>query len=375
LRILVTAAALLVGAATARSMPSLSIAYHCDDHAAPLFDACLYPSDFRARYGLNLRQVDERESYSLLDRGRSTLSLKLTGFRTDSEVLDAVLSGSAQVGILESEEVLGAVLKGLPVRIVAPLQRAEDFLEADSAVPAKDWGEFIDWVRARAKPTVVWYIGRYPMAVLGFMQALEYEHLKYATDVRGLPSNPESVKVRLVPVDDLAALAAGLSARACDAALLPEPSAARVEHQGWRRLARTDILPPGRFEDHPGTVIIATDSAIRRGGDDINRFLELMAVASHYANIRTRNTLAAVCRWLGTSPELESVALSGMGFSSRPDIAFTTGIWNWYFTLRLRNAVPPRLAGYMEEQDWLGVPYDSLLLAPALDRAGARIIR
>jgi hypothetical protein len=64
-----------------------------------------------------------------------------------------------------------------------------------------------------------------------------------------------------------------------------------------------------------------------------------------------------------------------MGFSSRPDVAFTPGIWNWYFALRLRNAVPQSLAGYMEEKDWLGVPYDSLLLMPALDRAGTRIIR
>jgi hypothetical protein len=29
----------------------------------------------------------------------------------------------------------------------------------------------------------------------------------------------------------------------------------------------------------------------------------------------------------------------------------------------------------MEEKDWLGIPYDSLLLMPALDRAGARIIK
>jgi hypothetical protein len=64
-----------------------------------------------------------------------------------------------------------------------------------------------------------------------------------------------------------------------------------------------------------------------------------------------------------------------MDFSSRPDAAFTTGIWNWYFALRLRNAVPRELAGYMEENDWLGVPYDSLILMPALDRAGARIVK
>jgi hypothetical protein len=82
-----------------------------------------------------------------------------------------------------------------------------------------------------------------------------------------------------------------------------------------------------------------------------------------------------VDKWLGTPPALESIAMANIGFSSRSDFTFTTGIWNWYFALRLRKALPDSLAGYMEEKDWLGIPYDSLLLMPALDRAGARIIK
>jgi ABC-type nitrate/sulfonate/bicarbonate transport system substrate-binding protein len=358
------------------AVPSLTIAYNRSDHAAPLFAACIYPEDFRVRYGLYLRRVSERESYSLLDRGHNLLSLKLVGFRTDSEVLDAILSGGAQVGILASEEVLGTVLKGRPARIISPLQRAEDFLMASPAVPAANWAEFIERVKTQAAPTTVGYLGRYSMTVLGFMQALEYEHVRYTASVPGLQTGPESAKVKLVQADDRTALAAELSSGRCDAALLPEPAATWVEVlRGCHRIARIDILPPGRFEDRPGTVIAATDSAIDHRGKDIARFLELMAVATHYANNRTQNTLAAVCKWLGTSPELESMPLARMGFSSRPDATFTTGIWNWYFALRLRNAVPRELAGYMEEKDWLGVPYDSLLLMPTLDRAGARIIK
>jgi hypothetical protein len=144
---------------------------------------------------------------------------------------------------------------------------------------------------------------------------------------------------------------------------------------GNRAIGRIDILPPGRFEDRPGTIIAATDSVIRRQGEAVGRFLELMAVATHYTNNHTSNTLTAVDRWLGNPPVLESIAMGNIGFSSRPDFTFTTGIWNWYFALRLRNAVPESLAGYMEEKYWLGVPYDSLLLMPALDRAGARIVR
>ncbi len=46
-----TIAALLLLATVAWAVPSLTIAYRRDDHAAPLFDACLYPKDFRAHSG------------------------------------------------------------------------------------------------------------------------------------------------------------------------------------------------------------------------------------------------------------------------------------------------------------------------------------
>jgi NitT/TauT family transport system substrate-binding protein len=389
--LVVTAACLCEAArrqAAPAAVPELTVAYRRDNLAAPLYVACLYPKDFRVRYGLYLKQARPRELYDLLDlpvRGRTqtggprnTLSLRLASFDTDSAVLAALLSGGAQVGILASEEVLTAVMTGSPVKIIAPLQRRGDLLVVNRSVKAADWKEFIAWVKAQNRPLAIGYIGRYSMTVLGFTQALEYENLKYEATVpgRGLAQGTDSAKVRLVQMSDWDVLAARLASGRLDAAVLQEPAATWVSaYYGNRAIGRIDILPPGRFEDRPGTVIAATDSTIRAQGEDAGRFLELMAVATHYLNNRTRNTLAAVSKWLVTSPTLESIALGNIGFSSRPDFTFTTGIWNWYFALRLRNAVPESLAGYMEEKDWLGVPYDSLLLMPALDRAGARIIR
>jgi hypothetical protein len=367
-----TIAALLLLAAAAGAVPSLTVAYHRDDHAAPLFDACLYPNDFRERYGLYLKQAGELDSYSLFDGKHRTLSLRLASFDTDSAVLAALLSGSAQVGILASEEVLGAVLKGRPVRIVAPLQHAGDMLVVNGSIPVTDGKEFFAWAKGQNRQVTVGHVGSHSMTVLGFCQALEYENVTYER----IPPAPETTRIRLVRFEDWVVLAVQLELGQIDAAILQEPAATLVSAvDGNRTIGRIDILPPGRFEDRPGSIIAATDSTISTRGEDVGRFLELMAVATHYANNRTRNTLAAVCRWLDMSPGLESIPLGNIGFSSRPDAAFTTGIWNWYFALRLRNAVPESLAGYMEEKDWLGVPYDSLLLMPALERAGARIIR
>ncbi len=362
---------LVVTAAAPAAVPQLTVAYRRDDHAAPLYAACLYEKDFDLRYGLHLKQVKSRTRYDLFDGPRSTLSLRLASFDTDSAVLAALLSGRAQVGILASEEVLTAVLAGKPARIIAPLQRRGDMLVTGFLVPATDYKEFLAWVRAHDQPVAVGYIGRNSMTLLGFMQALEYGKIKHGRD-----SLDSDAKVNLVEVKDRAAVARELEQGRLDAAVLQEPAATLVSAaDGNRTIGRIDILPPGRFEDRPGTIIAATDSVIRTQGEAVGRFLELMAVATHYANNRTHNTLAAVDKWLRTSPALESIAMSNIGLSSRPDFTFTTGIWNWYFALRLKHAVPESLAGYMEEKDWLGVPYDSLLLMPALDRAGARIIR
>jgi ABC-type nitrate/sulfonate/bicarbonate transport system substrate-binding protein len=373
-----TTAALLLLATLARAVPELTVAYRSDDHAAPLFDACLYAKDFRARYGLHLKEVKPQAQYSLLDGKRQTLSLRPASYTSDTAVLSALLSGDAQVVILSSEAMLAAVLLGRKVKIIAPLQHGSDLLVVDPSVPAANWEEFAAWVKERDRVTTVGYLGKYSMAALGLTQALEHENVNYAGTVpgRGLCAKPESAKVKLFRADDRAALAAELSSGRFDAAVLEEPVAAWLNAlRNCRTIDRTDTVPPGRFENHPGTVIAATVSTIRDRGEDLSQFLELAAVATHYADSHPENAHAAVCQWLGTSPQQESVALGNMRFSSTPDAAFTGGIWNWYLALRERRAVPRNLAGYRQEKDWLGVPYDSLLLKPALERASKRITR
>jgi ABC-type nitrate/sulfonate/bicarbonate transport system substrate-binding protein len=375
-----TIAVLLLFATAAGAVPSLTVAYHREDHAAPLFAACLYPKDFRARYHLYLKEVKPRQLYTLIDGKRSTLSLRLASFDSDSAVLAAIRLDSAQVGILASEDVLTAVITtGLNIRIIAPLQQGGDRLVVNPSVPAADWKEFLAWVRARNRPTTIGYIGQYSTAALGLTQALEYEKVNYTGTVPGrdLSPKPESAKVNLIRADDRVALAAELSSGTFDAAVLQEPAATWVSVlQGSRAIGRTDVLPPGRFENRPGTVIAATGKAIVKRGEDLSRFLELMAVANHYANDHRQNTLAAVNKWLDAPPALESIAMGNIGFSSRPDTNFTTGIWNWYHALLLRKAVPHPFAvpGDMDEEHWLRM-YHSLLLKPALERAEARITK
>jgi ABC-type nitrate/sulfonate/bicarbonate transport system substrate-binding protein len=371
---------LLLLATAAWALPSLTIAYHREDHAAPLFDACLYPKDFQARYRLYLKEVKPRELYTLVDGKKSVLSLRLVSFDSDTAIVNALRLDSAQVGILATEDVLAAVMTtALNVRIIAPLQQGGDLLVVNPSVPAADCREFLAWVKTQSQPVTVGYIGQYSMGALGLTQALEHEKINYTGTLPGrdLSPKPESAKVKLIRVDDRVALAAELSSGRFDAAVLEEPAATWVSMlQGSRVIGRTDFLPPGRFEDRPGTVIAAPGRSIVKQGNDLTSFLELMAVATHYANNNRHNTLAAVAKWLDAPPALESLAMHDIAFTSRPDASFTGGIWNWYNALKLRTAVP-HLLGLpveMDQKHWLRM-YDSLQLTPALERAEERIAK
>jgi len=362
-------ALVLVVLAHAAPVPRLVVGYRFDDHAAPLYDACIFPGEFKSRYGLFLREVARHEQYDLYDGSRPLLFLSLRPGDTDSAVLQALLSGSSDVGILAAEPVMRARLDGKPVRVIAALERRGDMLVVNESVPASDWVGFVKWVKARTRPVVVGYAGRESMTLLGFEQALEYENIRYSRD-----SLDPKAQVRLVGTKP--GPGTELRPGRLDAAVLSEPAATLAGSEpGNRVITSIDTLPPNRFEDRPGTVIAATDSGIRARGPDIGRFLELMGVATHYANNRTHNTLVAATRWLGTSPQFESTAMVHIGYSSMPDRAFRNGLWNWYFALRLKGQVPDSLSGFMDRDEWLGIPYDSSLVGPALDRAGTRIIR
>ncbi|MBM3316197.1 hypothetical protein FJY71_10265, partial [candidate division WOR-3 bacterium] len=308
------------------------------------------------------KPVRHKEVYSLRQGRRPALTLKLEAQPGDHRVAERLALNDVPVGILSPENVMRAVLDGFPVRVVAPLQSGGDVLVAWPDSAGDSWRSFVDWVRVSDRPVRVGYVPREPNALFAFEQALEYENA--------------SGRVTLFRLIDYDVLVRALDEGTLDAAVLANPAAGEVAAaSGSRLLCSLNDLPPDRFENSPSTVIAATDSVLAADSRSVGLFLELMACATHYANNRTAATRAAAARWLETTPAEESAAFSTYRFSSLPDWHFRTGLWNWFFALRLKNQVPARYAGLMAPDEWYGIPYDSSPAIPALGRAGARIIR
>lgn len=339
---------------------TLTVALRPDNHAAPLYAACRYEQEFARRYGLSLRPVEPGFRYDLYDGRTRTLVLRLAPQPTDADVIGALATGRADVGLVAQELVQLGVISGWPLRIIAPLQHGGELLVAGPGLGITAWTAFA--AEAARRPLTVGFIGPEPAAAFALEQALDFAGLKHSR------REGDTVAVRLVELAGPGPLASALAAGAVDAAALRGPAPGPV-------VCELGELPPDRFYRAPGTVVAATSAGIARRAAAIRRFLELLGVATHYANNCTRNTITATSAWLGHERAAESLSLERIGFSSLPDLEFGDGIWNWYFALRLSGRLTGPLAGYPERDAWLGVPYDSTLLWPALERAGARIIR
>lgn len=340
---------------------TLTVSYRADNRCAPLYAACLYGRQFRQRYGLWLKPVRPNERYLLYSGCRPVLDLLLESQPGDKRVAERLAWGDVPMGIVSPEEVMRALLDSFPVHIVAPLQSGGDILLIHPDLPIDSWASFTDYLRRVSRPLRLAYVPREPNCLFAFEQALEYENL----------SN-KAVLFRMTGYD---VLAQALIECTLDGAILANPAATEVAlATGCRTVCRLNDLPPNRFENSPSTVIAAHDSAIQTDRAAIEKFLELMACATHFANEQTAATRAAARQWLQMAEE-ESTSFNTYRFSSRPDWYFRSGIWNWFFALRLKNQVPARYAGLMDADDWFGIPYDSSLIIPAIERAGARIIR
>ncbi|MEO0078685.1 MAG: hypothetical protein ABIK86_06790 [candidate division WOR-3 bacterium] len=363
--------ALLAAPAGSNPVPVLKVGYRTDNHAAPLYAACLYPGDFQRRYGMYFKERTYRQRYDLYDNRQCVLGVQLVGFESDQEVIAALVSDSVQVGFASAEEVMLATIADKGTRIIAPFQYRGDMLLVGRHLDVTNWAEFVAWLKTQEQQVRIGFVGAEPAALHCLDQALEFEAVRRTRDTLD-----STAAVLFVRVSTWSELAQGLHEGWLDAATVRQPEATFVHRTGGCKIVgEIHDLPPNRFENRPGTVVASTDRAIAARKQEISKFLELMGLATHYANNQTRNTLVGTARWLGTSPEAESAALVGTAFSSMPSLAFRDGLWNWYFALRLRQALPDSLDDFMAWDEWLGIPYDSSLVVPALDRAGARFIR
>ncbi|MBN2537304.1 ABC transporter substrate-binding protein [candidate division WOR-3 bacterium] len=366
----VAASVLFVACPGTSETTVLRVGHVGHDHHAALYVAANAGEAFKDLYGIWLKEVRPRELYELFDGGRKVAEVELYKAGGGTEMPTMMSQGAFDIGFGGVAAIEFFVDKGSPMRMIAPLHSKGDMLVVNPGVPAGNWPEFVAWLKAQPRQVNVGYKSPVAVALLIFQRALDHEGISYTGDKANT-----SAKVLLVNVKEEANLNAALQSGQVSAYVSNNPWCAIAEEKGFGRcVTELHDLPPGVFKDHPCCAIAGNDSAVARHSGAVEKFLELMAVASHFINTEPEKAAEYTAGWIGTTPGLEVASMGTSGYSMEPDVAFRDGMWVWYQEMVGLNKIGDRLKGVSREE-FERLSYNFGPLEKALAGAAKRIKR
>ncbi|HDQ98991.1 MAG TPA: ABC transporter substrate-binding protein [candidate division WOR-3 bacterium] len=359
---------LVIGCGGQSEVPVLRVGHVGHDHHSALYVAGNAGEEFKELYGIWLKEIRPRELYELYDGTKRVAEVELYKAGGGSEMPTMMSQGAFDIGFGGVAAIEFFVDKGSPLRMIAPLHSKGDMLVVNPGVPAGNWPEFINWLKARPGQVNVGYKSPVAVALLIFQRALDHEGISYTGD-----KGNASAKVLLVNVKEEANLNAALQSGQILAYVSNNPWCAIAESKGFgRAIAELHNLPPGVFEDHPCCGIAGNDSAVARHPEAVAKLLELFAVASHYIATEPEKTAELVGQWLGISPEVILASMATSGYSMEPDAAFRDGMWVWYEEMVGLGRITDKLKG-VSRAEFEALSYNFGPLEKALAGAAKRI--
>jgi len=370
MQVLVSVCLLAVASAFAQpgKLPVLKVGHVGHDHHSALFVACLAGAQFQKPYDIWFEEVRPKELYKLHDGKKVVCEVELYKAGGGSDMPAAMSQGTFDVGFGGVAAVAFFVDKGSPLKMIAPLHSKGDMLVMKTDLKLDSWQKFIEWVRAQTKQVRIGFKNPIAVAELIFKRALKEEGITFTNDAADTKS-----KILFVLMKDEANLNTGLQTDQIEGYVSNNPWCAIAEAKGIGKcVAELHDLPPGIFKDHPCCCIAGNSAAMAKQGAQIQKFLELMAVSTHYIASHPAEAAALVAKWIGTTPEVEQVSMATSGYSMEPDQAFYDGMWVWYQEMVKAEKINGALKDKTREE-FEGLTYDFSLLKPALAGAQKRL--
>ena len=365
----VVAAAVLFTACPGPSeTPVLKVGHVGHDHHSALYVAAMAGETFKDLYGIWFKEVRPKDLYELYEGGKKIAEVELYKAGGGSKMPTMMSQGDFDVGFGGVAAVAFFVDKGSPMKMIAPLHSKGDMLVVEPDNKLNSWEEFVEWVKGYEGQVRVGYKNPVAVAKLVFQRALEHEGITYTGDVANTRA-----QVLLINMKGEKNLIPGLQTDQIDAYVSNNPWCAIAEDKGVGHcVTELHDLPPGSFKDHPCCCIAANNEAMKTYATPIQKFLELMAVSTHYINTERDKTSELVGKWIGTTPEVEVISLATSGYSMEPDETFKAGMWTWYNEMAGLDKISDQLKEVTREE-FDAKLYDFSLLDKALAGAKKRI--
>lgn len=346
---------------------TLKVGHVGHDHHTALFVALDNASELARQSGIDVKVVEDRKFYELLDRGRKVADLEIVKVGGASKMPTALAQDVIEVGLGGVAPVLASTDSGAPVKLIAPLHSKGDMFVVKPDFPAKTWKEFVTMAKTADKPLRIGYKNPVAVAKLVFEEALRHEGITYGGD----PAQT-GLKVQMINVKGGGKLNVSLGSGLIDgyAGNNPFPAIA-VETGVGRIVCDLEELPPGTFRDHPCCCIAANAKAMKEKSEAIVDLLVLLIQGSEMINSDMDKAVAAAVRWIGTSESVERMSIPTSGYSMEPSAQWHRTMGKWMEAMDGLGVFKNKLKD-LQPTDVPRVAYDLSLLEKARNKLAQR---
>ncbi|MBN2316378.1 MAG: ABC transporter substrate-binding protein [Sedimentisphaerales bacterium] len=346
---------------------TLKVGHVGHDHHTALFVALDNASEFAKQSGIDVKVIEDRKFYELLDQGKKVADLEILKVGGASKMPTALAQDVIEVGLGGVAPVLASADSGAPVKLIAPLHYKGDMFVVKPDFPAKTWKEFVEIAKATDKPIRIGYKNPVAVAKLVFEEALKHEGITFGGD----PARTD-LQVQMINVKGGDKLNISLGSNVIEgyAGNNPFPAIA-VETGAGRIICDLEDLPPGTFRDHPCCCIAANTKAIEGKSEAIVDLMVLFMQGTETINSDLDKAVASAVRWIGTSESVERMSIPTSGYSMEPTERWNLTMGKWIEAMNGLDIFKGKLKD-LEPTEVPNVAYDLTLLEKARNKLAER---
>ena len=346
---------------------TLKVGHVGHDHHTALFVALDNATEFAGQSGIDVKVVEDRKFYELLDQGRKVADIEIMKVGGASKMPTALAQDVIEIGFGGVSPVLASTDSGAPVKLIAPLHYKGDMFVVKPDFPAKTWKEFVALAKAAEKPLRIGYKNPVAVAKLVFEEALAHEGIVFGGD-----PTKAGLQVQMINVKGGSKLNVSLGSGLIDGYAGNNPFPAIAVEKGIGRIVcDLEDLPPGTFRDHPCCCIAANAKAIERKSGAIVDLFVLLMQGTEMINSDPDKAVAAAVRWIGTSESVERMSIPTSGYSMEPSEQWHRTMGKWSEAMAGLGVFKNKLKG-LEPSDIPSVAYDLSLLEKARNKLAQR---
>lgn len=295
----------------------LKVAYLTSDHDAPLFVAAEYPDLFKEKYGIYLKEVENKKTYELYENDKLVANVEfIKVIEGGAKIMTLMAQGQVDVGLNGVPPAVFSIDQGTNAKIVSPVMSEGSAVVVRNDLPVDSWEELVQYIKEQADSGVQVKIG-HPLPT-----SIQYVMIKSALDAEGITytenPNDKDAMVQLINCKGQGTMPQLLSSGELDAVIAWEPTPEQLALSGvGKSVVYSGELPPeGMWESHPCCVFVASGDAIENKKDGLKSFLKLMALANNEITSNPETAVNASSEWLGTDLEVEELSIPNIEFTN-----------------------------------------------------------